>query len=297
MGKSRVEHTMRELCALLMLALACLAAASDSDGGTNSSWQETAANFSGWTTGWAGGTPAPPVVRNVTLSGLGLTLPALVLPSGWSWSWVWEGEVETDTGVCPAGRYCPVGAGAPVRCPLGTYSPSAGRTGMCQQPCGTNRYCPDPAVEYECPAHTSSARGSTSQLECLCDQGYQCVYRRQVNLNVLLPMTLGAWNGNAALKEALVAAVAASGGVGVGSVVIESVTPVVSGGGRRMLSLMRTLTGTELRIAVRGAERLKGLEDRLRAGNSLLRRAETRWQRAHQIRIRRFDDDGGMEFA
>ena len=63
---------------------------------------------------------------------------------------------------------------------------------------------------------------------------------------------------------------------------------VVGGGGRRMLSMMRTLTGTELRITVRGAERLKGLEDRLRAGNSLLRRAETRWQRAHQIHIRRF---------
>ena len=283
----------------VVLALACWAVvcgASDSDNGTNSSWQETAANFSGWTTGWAGGTPAPHfVVRNVTLSGLGLTLPALALPSGWAWSWVWESEVETDTGVCPAGRYCPVGAGAPVRCPLGTYSPSAGRTGMCQQPCGTNRYCPDPAVEYECPAHTSSPQGSTSQLECACDQGYQCVYRKQVNLNILLPMTLGAWNSNAALKEALVAAVAASGGVGVGSVVIESVTPVVSGGGRRMLSLMRTLTGTELRITVRGAERLKGLEDRLRAGNSLLRRAETRWQRAHQIHIRRFA--GGIKFA
>lgn len=239
------------------------------------------------TTGGASATPAPTifVTRNVTLRGLAIGRAGLTLPAGWGWAWAAAAVIEAAFGVCPAGRYCPAGAGAPRPCPLGTYSPGTGRAGLCQQPCGANRYCPDPAAEYACPAHTTSAVGSTSQLDCGCDQGYQCAYRKQVNLNVVVPMALGAWNADPGARAALVGAVAAAGGVGVGGVAIESVAPIV-GGGRR--ARMRTLPGTEIQIVVRGAERLTGLDQRLRlCGHPALRRAETRWQRAHQIRVAR----------
>jgi hypothetical protein len=121
------------------------------------------------------------------------------------------------------------------------------------------------------------------------------VYSKQVNVNVVVPMTLGEWSRNQTVRGALVAAVAEAGGVGPGSVAIESATPIVAGGGgagaRRLMGMapmMRTLPGTEVRLVARGAERLKGLEQRLRTGaHPALRRAQARWQRAHQIRVAR----------
>ena len=228
------------------------------------------------------------VVRNVTVRGMSLGLGgALTLPSGWAYVWLSE-DVETVSGLCPAGRYCPAGVGPPVSCPLGTYSPATGREGICQQACDPNAYCPDPAVRYDCPPHTSSTAGSVSQMDCVCDEGYQCVYKKLVNLHVVLRVPLAVWNGDATARAALLQAVADSAGVGVGSVEIEWVAPRVGGDGRRRrLLLMRTLPGTELRVAVRGAERLRDVDRRLARAHALLRSAETRWQRAHRIHVSR----------
>jgi hypothetical protein len=111
------------------------------------------------------------------------------------------------------------------------------------------------------------------------------VYRKQVNLHVVLQLPLAAWNGDAAVRNALVQAVADSAGVSVGNVRIEYVAPQI-GGTRRLLTL-RTMPGTQLRLAVRGAERLRGIDGRLARGHPALRRAETRWQRAHTIQVSR----------
>ena len=50
-------------------------------------------------------------------------------------------------------------------------------------------------------------------------------------------------------------ALAKSGGVGTGSVVIESVTPVVSGGGRRMLAMTHDADADRDEVEDRRAER------------------------------------------
>jgi hypothetical protein len=94
---------------------------------------------------------------------------------------------------------------------------------------------------------------------------------------VSLPMALAVWNANEEVRSALLAAVAAAAGVGVGSVLIQSATA-----GRRALH------ATKLRITVLGAEGLRGLGARLRAGShKALRAAEARWERSHQIRVHR----------
>ena len=221
---------------------------------------------------------------------------ALIMPVGWNAS-VRVKNVSGAYGDCPAGRYCPAGTGEPVVCPAGFYSSQTKRVTVCPFKCYMNNYCPDPGKLVPCPPNTHSAIGGTSQLDCKCDPGFQCVYRRQVNLNLVLNVPYKAWVGPAgeALRAALMQAVAESAGVSPGSVKIEQVLPSVSGGvgggGRRLLwgGKVRAKAGREdaalVSLSVAGAEKVEGLQERLRKREEFRAGARVHWRRVENLKV------------
>ena len=195
---------------------------------------------------------------NVTLGGFAVNRTALRLPAMWGAAVAWE-ATEESTGECPYGRWCPGGIGAPKVCKAGLYSPYRKRTGPCGvgEVCSSGSYCPDPGVIKECPRNTESRFGSTSQLDCRCLDGYECVYRRQVNLNMILHVPLGVWMSESGklMQAAVLQAVAESAGVGVKDVQIDQVLPYLGmgGGSRRLLGDKDALL---LRFTLHGAEKV-----------------------------------------
>jgi hypothetical protein len=125
------------------------------------------------------------------------------------------------------------------------------------------------------------------------------VYRRQVNLNLVLNVPYRSWVGpaGAALKEALMQAVAESAGVSPGSVKIEQVLPSVSGGvgsvggggGRRLLSRSGNGRGKEeaamVRVCVEGADKVEGLQERLRGRAEFKAGARVHWKRVDNLKV------------
>ena len=204
---------------------------------------------------------------NVTVGGFGVNQTALRLPPRWGAAApAWEATVDS-TGECPFGRYCPGGIGAPKMCKAGTYSPYAGRQSPCpdSDACHANSYCPDPGVMVRCPVHTTSGYRSTSQLDCRCVTGFQCVYRKQVNLNMVLHVPLGVWlsESGRAMREAVMQAVAESAGVARKDVQVDQVLPYLSTrvGSRRLLGDKDD--ALLLRFTLHGAEKVG--EDALQA--------------------------------
>lgn len=233
------------------------------------------------------------VLRNVTVSGLNLSWSATVLPVGWNASrLVQVGTVKNTTGVCPAGRYCPRGTSVPFLCALGTYDTTLGRTTQCSVSCSLDYYCPDPGQRLPCPTNTNSGRGATSQLQCVCKAGYQCVYKRYVLANVRLNIPYRVWISaeGAKLKEALLQAVADTARVPLGSVRVSSVLPGLvtggAGGSRRLLGEKQADTSAVLSISVEGAEGLDGLREALhRRRKEFKGGARVHWKRADQLKV------------
>lgn len=230
------------------------------------------------------------VRRNVTVSGLNLSWSAAVLPVGWNASTLVQvGSVKNNTGVCPAGRYCPRGTSVPFLCALGTYDVTLGRTTQCSVSCSLDYYCPDPGQRLPCPTNTQSGRGATSQLQCVCKPGYQCVYKRFVLANVRLNIPYRVWISaeGAKLKEALLQAVADTARVPLDSVRVSSVLPgLVTGGSRRLLGEKQADTSAVLSITVEGAEGLDGLREALhRRRHEFRSGARVHWKRADQLKV------------
>lgn len=203
---------------------------------------------------------------NVTLGGFG-TNRTLRVPPRWGAALAWE-ATDPSTGECPRGRYCPGGVGSPKVCKAGTYSPYAGRQSPCpeSEACHANSYCPDPGVMVSCPKNTWSGYRSTSRLDCRCQPGFECVYKKQVNLNMVLHVPLGVWMSESGkfLREKLVQAVAESAGVSSSNVRIDQVLPYqgVGGGGSRRL-LDSSKDALLVRLTLQGAEAVG--EDALQA--------------------------------
>lgn len=211
------------------------------------------------------------VTISLVLTGATMDESLIMIPTGWGGNATDEGT-DAKTGVCPLGRYCPAGTDVPKMCALGTYETSPQRFEPCTLPCWSNYYCPDPGVRYECPANTGSTAGSTSQLNCRCKDGFQCFYKKTINLNVLLNMPLSVWLSDSGkrMKATLIEAVAQAAGVSISNVNLEKavphlgVTPGVGGGGsRRLLSAnterARRLLGGEqtlFRLTLNGAEKV-----------------------------------------
>lgn len=230
------------------------------------------------------------VLRNVTVSGLNLSWSATVLPVGWNASrFVQVGSVRNSTGLCPAGRYCPKGTSVPFLCALGTYDTGLGRTTQCQVSCSLDYYCPDPGQRLPCPANTQAGRGATSQLQCVCKAGFQCVYKKYVLANVKLNVPYRVWISaeGAQLKQALLQAVAEAAKVPLDQVRVSSVLPgVVTGGSRRLLGERQADTSAVLSLSVEGAEGLDGLREALHLRRKEFKGgARVHWRRADQLKV------------
>ena len=217
-------------------------AVSFDENSTNTTAVSFDANSTNTTQPAASTTAARKMIKvNVTLNGLSLN-QTLGLPGRWWASVDWQ-TLAASTGQCPAGRYCPEGAGPPVMCKMGLYSTWVGRWTECSSssPCWENSYCPDPGIMKPCPTNTGSKSGSTSLLDCKCNDGFECVYRKQVNLNMVLHVPLGVWLSESGklMQAAVLQAVAESAGVGVKDVQIDQVLPYLGtttgGGSRRLL--------------------------------------------------------------
>ena len=197
---------------------------------------------------------------NVTLGGFRLN-QTLRAPSRWGAAVAWEATVES-TGDCPAGRWCPGGLGEPKVCKAGTYSPYTGRVSPCgdSEACHANKYCPDPGVMVSCPAHTWSGYRSTSPLDCRCQEGFQCVYSKKVNLNMILHVPLGVWLSESGkmMRAAVIKAVAESAGVNIQDVQIDQALPYMStgAGSRRLLGNINNQDALLLRFTLHGAEKV-----------------------------------------
>jgi hypothetical protein len=198
-------------------------------------------------------------------------------------------SVQKSTGECPAGRYCPPGVSEPQMCPAGYYSSRKGMTTPCQFKCFPNYYCPDSGQLLPCPANTGSVAGASSQLDCKCDTGYQCTYRRSVRVSVALRVPYTNWTGpgGAGLRTAVSQAVAESAGVAVGSVSIREVLPGVVGiqGGNRRLLGESGSGGSMLSVSVEGARGLEGLRGRLERRRELGGEARVIWRRDERVYV------------
>lgn len=205
------------------------------------------------------------VRKNVTIVGVEFNWTRSAVSGVWNASLVSESRAAGVVGECPPGRYCPYGSARPVACAAGTYSAQARRATRCAARCPAGMYCPDPAVAVPCPNRTSSLEGARSQLECKCEAGYECRYRKFVSASVGLGVPYRVWlsPAGAGLRQALREAVAASAGVPVGSVQVERVIPGVAG--RRLLSAAEASAGAVVSVSVAGASELRGVRDLLAA--------------------------------
>jgi hypothetical protein len=106
--------------------------------------------------------------------------------------------------LCQAGHYCVSGVMFPCPysyynplegqfqctfCPLGSlaYHLDVARTLPCD-PCPANYYCPSPQHKLSCPDGTFSTEGSTSVINCFCDQQFSCVFRKLIELQIVISL-------------------------------------------------------------------------------------------------------------
>jgi hypothetical protein len=192
--------------------------------------------------------------------------------------------------------------GVPKLCAAGSYSTITRREAPCGagEGCYINYYCPDPGIMLGCPQHTNSAFKSTSQLDCRCDFGFQCFYKKQVNLNMVLHVPMGVWVSESGkrMRDMLMQAVAEAAGVSIGDVQVDQVLPYMGGAGSRRL-LDNGKGALILKMTLRGAEAVRDDELHARLAEILLPRrmrfpqhtgarriANVHWARADRVHVK-----------
>lgn len=167
---------------------------------------------------------------------------------------------------CPASFYC-TGAGIQEPCPPGSYSPTAGLQNASSCPvCPADSFCVDTLTLEYCPANTHSDAGSTSKLQCLCDPGYTCTYKKAIKAVVTLPLTEAQFE---LVKNEFLQAVADAAGVTVDKVAIVSIRPRPVTNRRRLLALSvsgkkkHTTGDVSIHVRVREAHTLETLNNHL----------------------------------
>ncbi len=149
---------------------------------------------------------------------------------------------------CLPGFYCPGVLTSPnnqlIQCPIGTYSIStSAKTASQCLPCAAGYYCPIPSQQLQCPQGTTSNVSSTSQLSCVCQKGYQCVYQKVVQAMVSLLMSPSDFD-DPAVRAAFINAVASSAKVSPSNVQVISVHDTITGetrSGRRLLQAQKRM--------------------------------------------------------
>jgi len=226
---------------------------------------------------------------NVTFSGLPPGAQIL-LPENWT-ATLLSDVLSVRSVRCPAGRYCPGNTSFPLACPEGTFSNETGRQSECADLCPQNFFCTDPGWAQPCPQYTVSNPGGVSKLDCQCVSGYSCVYRKQISVKILVPVSLKTWLHNASLQQALIAAITASAGVLPSSVVIDHALlhPQASATRkRRLLMRMQPPGATEytlLSASITRGRPPRDLSSRLALLPSPLRHARARWALIDHIHV------------
>jgi len=177
-------------------------------------------------------------------------------------------------------------------CPLGTYKdePNLVSAAQCTE-CPANSFCPSPTMIWTCPPGTVSAARSTSQLQCTCQAGFTCNYRKVVNAVVTLQMSAADFLGNAAVRDAFKNAVAAAAKTTADKVTIVKVVSSGGGGGgarRRMLSVGGGEMASHVAVEIEGGEGKKLEEDlgaHLRMAGLSSGGAPV-WIEPHEVRVR-----------
>ena len=157
---------------------------------------------------------------NVTFAGLLGNATVNHVP-GWSVTIVRTTPI-VEYGACTVGFSCPIGTTDPVPCPHGMLGSETETGPMCVTPCPADHYCPNATAAVPCPEHTFSAEGSWSMESCLCEDGYECTYARDLDVRVPLNVTIGHWTIRPEDQQQLLQAVydamlAAPGAVGLTS--------------------------------------------------------------------------------
>jgi hypothetical protein len=135
--------------------------------------------------------------------------------------------------VCPPGYYC-IGGDGFTTCPLGTYSPGAAVSNIADCPqCPAGYFCPNTTTQVICPPNTNSLAGASDLGECVCSAGYKCVVVKVVHAEIVLPISVAAFD--AAMQAQYVQALALAAGVSIDDVHIVSVQQVSLAGSRRLL--------------------------------------------------------------
>lgn len=206
---------------------------------------------------------------------------------------------QAECTVCPSGNFCPIQSIDPTNCSSGTFRPTtAGASVADCLVCATGKYsmaiasstdCPLCPINYyctnsitikTCPTHTSSVLGSSSLLNCRCDQGWKCAYSKRITAVVTLNSTTSSFNSDVGgIKTAFINAVATAAGVSSNQVTINSVIAKGSGG-RRLLSLEEGFI--DVFTSVEGAERLHKLDLHLSRHSLTLHQGHS-WQEAHSV--------------
>ena len=137
-----------------------------------------------------------------------------------------------------------------------------------------------------------SPAGSLSQLSCACKKGQVCLYARQMQVSVFLPVSLGQWLSDAGLRASLVQAVASAAGVDQSRVWITKAyanTDLNTVSARRLLHEQGT---TLVRVAVHDGEAFHRLEERLGEAHPRLQGARAHWTPGSRVRVL-----GGVAFS
>ena len=205
---------------------------------------------------------------------------------------------QAECTVCPSGNFCPIQSVNPTNCSAGTFRAttagaavsdctvcSTGKYSMAIASsvdcplCPINNYCTDSVTIKVCPTHTSSALGSSSLLNCRCDQGFKCAYSKRITAIVTLNSTTSSFNGDVGgIKTAFINAVANAAGVSSSQVTINNV--VSKAKGRRLLSA--EVGFIDVFASVDGAERLHKLDLHLSKHSLTLHQGHS-WQEAHSL--------------
>jgi hypothetical protein len=143
--------------------------------------------------------------------------------------------------------------------------------------CEANSYCSNPTTIRSCPTHTSSLQGSSSLLNCRCEQGYKCAYSKKITAVVTLNTTVSSFTDDVGgVRTSFLNAVATAAGVATSQVSISGVVPK-KGGGRRLLS-EADHDHIDVHTDIEGAERLHQLEKHL---NEI--HVQHRWEERHSV--------------
>ena len=174
----------------------------------------------------------------------------------------------TKTTSCPANSATDVSV---CTCNVGHYG-----SGLACTVCPANSYCGAGATAaQQCPTHTVSATGSSSQLDCLCEAGFFCRHTKSLSAVMTLNCTAEDFaNDVNGVRTRLILAIAAASNVPPSQVHIQGYVPHV-----RSFHRGTSVRGLKVSVTVLGATHINFVQ----YGST--RVLAMRWHEAHRVQV------------